>query len=210
MLKLRLGLTFPELYTVAGLRRIDAAFLEHLAHADASLRARLDAARAAPDALGRLAESDLLIAIAPHLEDWLAALFGVEAEVGALQAAQHELAPIYACKRQVVQRKAMNRYKAGQAAAFDGPALGRELEVKIGASPVGLRGELAYARALGEWGQDDAAHEADIDLVLRYAAWAVQTPEGKALHKSGVLFKTPRKLDYLRLIAVETERRDGI
>src|SRR5438477_1658068 len=210
MLKLRLGLTFPELYTVAGLRRIDAAFLEHLAHADASLRARLDAARAAPDALGRLAESDLLIAIAPHLEDWLAALFGVEAEVGALQAAQHELAPIYACKRQVVQRKAMNRYKAGQAAAFDGPALGRELEVKIGASPVGLRGELAYARALGEWGQDEAAHEADIDLALRYAAWAVQTPEGKALHKSGVLFKTPRKLDYLRLIAVETERRDGI
>ena len=76
--------------------------------------------------------------------------------------------------------------------------------------PVGLRGELAYARALGEWGQDDAAHEADIDLALRYAAWAVQTPEGKALHKSGVLFKTPRKLDYLRLIAVETERRDGI
>jgi len=210
MLKLRLGLTFPELYTIAGVRRIDAAFLEHLADADASLRARLDAARAAPDAVGRLAESELLLAIAPHLEDWLAKLFGVETEVAALQGAQHELAPIYACKRQVVQRKAMNRYKAGQAAAFDGPALSRELEAKIGASPVGLRGELAYARALGEWGHDEAAHEADIDLALRYAAWAVQTPEGKALHKSGVLFKAPRKLDYLRLVAVETERRDGI
>ena len=210
MLQLRLGLTFAELYANAGLRRIDAAFLEHLAHADASLRTRLDAARAAPDALGRLAESELLIAIAPHLEDWIAGLFGIEAEVAALQAAQHELAPIYACKRQVVQRKALNRYKADQAAAFDGEALRAKLEARIGASPVGLRGELAFAHAVGRWGQDETAHEADIDLALRYAAWAVQTPEGKALHKSGVLFKAPRKLDYLRLVPVETEHRHGI
>ncbi len=59
---------------------------------------------------------------------------------------------------------------------------------------------------MGEWGRDEEAHAADIDLALRYAAWAVQTPAGKAMHKQGVLFKAPRKLDYLRLVPVETER----
>ena len=90
---------------------------------EASARRNFAAARAAPDALGRREESELLIALAPHLEDWLARMFGVEPEVNALQAAQHELAPLFACKRQVVQRKAMNKYKADQAASFDGAAL---------------------------------------------------------------------------------------
>ena len=121
----------------------------------------------------------LLIAIAPHLEDFVALLFGVEAEVAALQQAQHELAPLFACKRQVVQRKAMNKYKADEAAGFDGDALRAELELRLGAPLDGLPGELAFARAVGAWGTDEAAHSADIELALRYAAWAAHTaPRG--------------------------------
>src|ERR1700687_2144278 len=210
MLEPGFGLTFHDLYSCAGLRRVDAAFGAWIEHADASLAARLATARADPAALTRLQESELLIALAPHLEDWLARLFGIEREVAVLQAAQHELAPLFACKRQVVQRKAMNRYKAEQAATFDGAALRQQLEGKIGVALSGLHGELAFARVVGEWGADEAAHEADIDLALRYAAWAVHTPEGKSLHKSGVLFKAPRKLDYLRLIPVERERHGAV
>ena len=69
-----------------------------------------------------------------------------------------------------------------------------------------MSGELAFARHVGAWARDEAAHAADIDLALRYAAWAVQTPAGKATHKAGVLFKAPRKLDYLRLIPVRARR----
>ena len=210
MLNSGFGLTFPELYATAGLARVDSAFLAHLAGTDAALKARLDVARKDPVALGRLGESELLIALAPYLEDFLARLFGIESEVAALQAAQHELAPLFACKRQVVQRKALNRYKADVALGFDGAMLRAQLEAKLGTPLIGLAGELAYARALGAWGLDESAHEADIDLALRYAAWAVQSPEGKALHKTGVLFKAPRKLDFMRLVPVETVVRHEV
>jgi NADPH-dependent glutamate synthase beta subunit-like oxidoreductase/NAD(P)H-flavin reductase len=210
MLKLGFDLSFGDLYATAGLARVDAAFRVHLAGADGSLAARLEAARADPGALGRKGESELLIALAPHVEDFLAQLFGVEAEVVALQAAQHELAPLFACKRQVVQRKALNKYKPDDAAGFDGAALRATLEAKFGEPLVGQRGELAFARQLGTWGRDETAHAADIDVALRYAVWAVHTPAGKAFHKSGVLFKAPRKLDYLRLIPVERDTRQGI
>ena len=73
-----------------------------------------------------------------------------------------------------------------------------------------MPGELAFARAVGRWGQDEAANEADIDLALRYAAWAVQSADGKARHKSGVLFKAPRKLDFMRLVPVEVETRNDV
>ena len=195
MLELGFGLTFHDLYSCAGLRRVDAAFGAWIEHADVALAARLAAARADPAALTRLQESELLIALAPHLEDWLARLFGIEREVAALQAAQHELAPLFACKRQVVQRKAMNKYKAEQAATFDGAALRAELERKIGERLTSQRGELAFAQRVGEWAGDEVKHADDIDLALRYAEWAAHTPEGRALHKAGVLFKAPRKLD---------------
>src|SRR5215470_511062 len=132
MLKLGFGFTFPDLHSTLGLSRLDASFCAWLREGDAALAERLAAARAAPDALGRKGESELLVALAPHLEDWLARLFGVDSEVTALQSAQRELAPLFACKRQVVQRKAMNKYKAEQAAAFDGAALRAELEPRIG------------------------------------------------------------------------------
>jgi NADPH-dependent glutamate synthase beta subunit-like oxidoreductase/NAD(P)H-flavin reductase len=210
MLKLGFGLSFDDLYATAGLARVDAAFLTHLATVDAALAARLATGRADPDALGRKAESELLLGLAPHVEDFLARFFGVAAEVTALQAAQHELAPVFACKRQVVQRKALNKYKPEDAATFDGAALRAELEAKFGEPLGGQRGELAFTRHVAAWGQDEAARAADIDLALRYAAWAVHTAEGKAFHKSGVLFKTPRKLDYLRLVPVESQSRNGV
>src|SRR5256885_601564 len=94
MLKLGFGLSFDDLYAGAGLARLDAAFIAHLAAADGALAARLAAGRAEPQALGRKGESDLLIALAPHVEDFLAQLFGVATEVSALQAAQHELASV--------------------------------------------------------------------------------------------------------------------
>src|SRR5207249_1126612 len=84
-------LSFEDLYSIAGLARIDAAFASHLGEAESALRARLDAARADPASLGRLGESELLIALAPHVEDFLAELFAIEPEVATLQAAQREL-----------------------------------------------------------------------------------------------------------------------
>src|SRR6185312_15879047 len=102
------GVTFADLYTVEGAARIDELFLAELTAADATLAERYAQARRSPDTLGVKDEATLLIDVAPHVEDFVARLFGITAEVRALEAQHHELAPLYAVKRQFVQRKAMN------------------------------------------------------------------------------------------------------
>ncbi|MFO1306627.1 MAG: FAD-dependent oxidoreductase [Burkholderiales bacterium] len=200
------GITFPDLYSTEGASRIDARFVVHLEATDGALAARFLAGRSDPATLDHKAESDLLIAVAPHVEDFLAGLFGIEPEVRALQAQHHELAPIFVVKRQFVQRKAMNAHKAEEAATFDGPALRTALEAALGAP----FSELGFAQAVTRWQADEAAHAAELDLARRYAAWASHTPAGKTAHRGGVLFRAPRKLDYMKLVPIESETRHGV
>src|SRR3989440_11681400 len=198
-MQLRFGIGFGDLYERAGLVRVDTAFLEFLGTADAALRERLLAARAEPPAAK--GESDLLIALAPHVEDFLAQLFGIEAEARALAEKHNELAPLYSVKRLFVQRRALHKVKPAELAGFD-PAAAQEL---LG----GEFPELDFARKVSAWLGNEAAHVAELELAARYAAWATTTPQGKRKHAAGVLFKTPHKLDYMRLIPVHTESPRG-
>jgi NADPH-dependent glutamate synthase beta subunit-like oxidoreductase/NAD(P)H-flavin reductase len=199
------GCTFEDLYAREGLLRLDQRFLAGLKEADAALHGELARARAAPAALAPKQESALLLALAPHLEQFIARLFGIETEVRALAAEHHRLSPLYQVKRQFVQRKAMHRYPPREAAGFDGAALERELERAFG-EPFS---ELAYARHVAKWQQDEAAHATHLDSALRYAAWAAHTEAGRARHRSGVLFKAPAKLDAFRLIPLVTDESGG-
>ena len=206
ILKLPHGLAFVDLYSAEGAARIDAWFVAHLQAVDATLAARLAAARADPAALDRRGESELLIALGPHLEDYLAALFGIEDVVRTLEARHHELAPLYAVKRLFVQRKAMNTYRADVATTFDGPALRRDLERALGAPFT----ELGFAAAVTRWQRDEATNAGALDTALRYAAWASHSAEGRAAHRGGVLFRAPRKLDYMKLVPIEHTGANGV
>ncbi len=202
---LKLGFSFPDLYSRAGLVRIDAAFLQYLGQGDAPLGARLAAARAQPDALAKKAESELLIALAPQLEDFIAALFDIQAEVEALSARHAELAPLYAMKRLFVQRRAMHKITPDEAASLDGAALEAQLVSWFG-QPFS---ELVFARQVGDWQKDEVQYGDRIETAVRYAAWASQTAAGKHKHRAGVLFKAPRKLDFMRLVPVHTDTAGG-
>ncbi|MEO8676704.1 MAG: FAD-dependent oxidoreductase, partial [Casimicrobiaceae bacterium] len=200
------GLAFADLYSVSGAARIDGQFAAHLRDADAGLATRLATARAKPGALSRLQESELLLALGPHLEDFLAHLFGIAPEVRALEEIHHELAPLYAVKRLFVQKKAMTAHKADVAATFDGPALRREVESLLDETFT----ELGFAKAVTRWQQDEAANAVALDLAARYGAWASHTAEGRAAHKRGVLFRAPRKLDHLKLVPLELTQVNGV
>src|SRR6202012_6154091 len=106
-LALGFGLNFQDLYHRDGLIRLDQAFIASLKETDVELHNRLVTARLDPDAIEHKAESELLGDGAPHVEDFLGALFGISAEIKALQAVHHELAPIYTVKRLFVQRRAV-------------------------------------------------------------------------------------------------------
>jgi NADPH-dependent glutamate synthase beta subunit-like oxidoreductase/NAD(P)H-flavin reductase len=197
MLKLAHGLVFEDLYRREGLVRIDRHFVAFLAAADAALRDRLAAARAAPDALAAKDESALILALAPHLDRFLAQLFGIADEVLALARRHDESAPLYAVKRQFVQRRAATKIKPEDAQALDGPALERDLRRLFG----GRFDELTYALHVTRWLAQEGNHDRELDLALRYAAWALHTDEGREHVRTGVLFKAPDKTDPYHLLA---------
>ena len=178
------GCTFEALYSREGLARLDQHFVTALMERDAALHDRLVHARRDSGTLAPRLESALLLDLVPHLEHFIARLFGIEAEVGALAARHHQLAPLYQVKRQFVQRKAMHRYPAREAEEFDGLALERELASAFG-EPFS---ELAYARHVAEWQKDETAHAAKLESALRYAAWAAHTAAGREHSAAGVLF----------------------
>ncbi|MGE4255465.1 MAG: FAD-dependent oxidoreductase, partial [Xanthobacteraceae bacterium] len=201
------GFQFPDFYDREELVRLDASFLAFLEARDAELHRRLLAARAAPDTLVGKPESELLLALAPELEDFIGELFGVAPELAELRQRHGALAPLYTVKRLFVQRRAAKKFPPNEAAAFNADgALSREVEALIG----GEITELRFATQVDRWMQAEAEHAAALDTAARYAAWATHTPDGQRAHKGGVLFKIPHKVDPLHLVPVETEVVDGV
>ena len=199
--RLGFGFTFSDLTSSdkagrEGLIRLDRHFLTVLAEQDAELHQRLLAARAAPQSLASREESDLVVALGPVLDSYVAALFGIEAQTGALMRQTLELDPVHACKRLFVQRQAVKKYP--DPSGFDGGALRAALESRMG----GALTEPGFAHFV-------AAHEND-DMALRYAAWATLTPAGQAAHHGGTLFRVPHRIDPQHLVPVETIERDGV
>src|SRR5687767_1804260 len=191
-MKLGFDIRFSDLYQREGLMRVDDAFLAFVREADTALHDRLVAARSTFP--GKKEESDLLVALAPQVEDFLPKLFGIEAEARALAARHNELAPLYSVKRLFVQRRALHKVKPEHATADD----------------FAFTTELEFARQVTEWLKDETGNQKELEAAARYAAWAATTPEGKEKHRTGVLFKAPRKLDYMKLIPhTELRQRDG-
>ncbi len=196
MLKLAHGLSFEDLYDRDGLVRLDGIFLDALGAADADLRVQLESGRAGPESLAPLDESELIIAVAPHLERFLAELFGIGAELAESIGWHEELAPVYTVKRNFVQRRAVKKVKPEEAEAIDGDVLAGDLEALLGAKLT----EPSFARAVAAWEGDEEANADKLDVAARYAAWATLSAAGRAKHGAGVLFKEPQKLDFDHLV----------
>ena len=132
----------------------------------------------APAALEAKAESELLLAVAPHLEAFIADLFGDRRRDLRALAGQHSaLAPLYACKRLFVQRRAARAFKAEEAAGFDADGLRAQLSAEFGGGDqdlVSIDGfELAFAtrrhRLAGRRGGE----------CRRASIWPPATPPGR-------------------------------
>src|SRR4051812_2441869 len=99
------GTGFGDLYCREGLTRLDGCFTVFLATRNPQLCDRLMTARSDGERLSTTAESDLIVELAPEIEDFLARLFRIETEVRDVQIRNNALAPLYSVKRQFVQRR---------------------------------------------------------------------------------------------------------
>lgn len=206
MLVLPFGLTFEDLYRRDGLCKIDQLFVQDLGEANPGLQQRFLETRTLHESMEYKDVSNVLVDVAPYVEDFLAKLFCIEPAVRHLANRHHELANIYSCKRLFVQRQAIKKYPQEEVEGWDSNLLKATLENYLGA-PITERG---YADAVQAWSEHKEQHVDALDAAARYAAWAVLTVEGQHTHKQGVLFKVPKKLDFFHLVPVETEIVDGI
>src|SRR5580704_13825769 len=126
--ELGFGIAFDDLYSREGVLRLDQKFRAYLEESEPGLHQTLLDARSNPDSLPAKAQSELIIALAPYLEDFIGELFGIVAEIEALRVRHNQFAPFFAFKRKFIQKRAISGATREQAAAFDGPALRRELE----------------------------------------------------------------------------------
>jgi hypothetical protein len=177
------GLVFSDLYCREGLVKIDSMFLRDLQEHAPDLHARVLQARQDP-ARFAAEESEWIIELAPHLEDFVGRLFGIERELRALQARHSELAPLYTVKRQFVQRKAVAAKNADAPESIDGPGVGARLAAAIG-EPLT---ELSFARHVLAWLDDEGGNASNLQLATQYARWAALSKAGQAHHRAGVLF----------------------
>ncbi|HUY02520.1 MAG TPA: hypothetical protein VMV33_04480, partial [Rhodocyclaceae bacterium] len=205
-LKLAHGLNIADLYQRDGLVRLDAEFLHHLERSDAALAARLIEARARPEGLSRSDESALFLALAPVVDDFVAALFGAGGENRALRRRQEELEVLFECKRKFVQRVALRQVKPEELADTDGAALRLALAGHLDEP----QDELGFARSVMAWMADEAAHAEALAAAARYAAWASLTAEGRRAHGHGVLFRTTVKRGPLERVPTASGRGQGI
>ncbi len=205
-LKLGFGFQFEDLYAHDGVHRIDAAFLASLNATDGALRERLAQARENPENVSRKDQAELIIELAPHVEDFLGQLFGIEAAVRELQARHDALAPIFAFKRKFVQKKAISGVTQEAASRIDGDALRSELEMLFD-EPLTER---SFVEHVSVWLEAEPPRPEHLKLATDYAAWAALSPAGRARYHKSVLFGVPHKLDPKHLVDVATIELDGV
>ena len=205
-LSLSFGFSFGDLYNRDALARLDGVFLAHLGESAPDLHGQLLAARENPAGLALKQQSELIIALAPHLEDFIGRLFGIDKALRELQARHNELAPLYSVKRKFIHKKALTGYTPEKASLIDGFAIAAELEAFL-LEPLTER---SYADHVARWMEDESAHAEALRLAALYAAWAVLTPEGKATHRKGILFKQPHKLDMMHLVPTVPTETHGL
>ena len=202
----RHGLDFAALQTPEGLARLDAAFLETLEWDEPALAGRLRDFRERSEPLLPLATSELLIALAPHLEAFVAECFGIADALGELNRAILAEDPVFLFKREIVQKRARRRAKGPEP---DFAELDRWLDQAVAG-----RGTPDRERAVAEYARDLLAdEEANAQALERLTAWCRQIrndPETARAVRGWASFQLPEKVDHARLVPLQRSDADGV
>ncbi|HQU15192.1 MAG TPA: pyridine nucleotide-disulfide oxidoreductase [Gammaproteobacteria bacterium] len=195
------GLTFRDLFQVDGLRRLDQAFQDHLAAHDAGLKTRLADLHEAAAAPPSLEYSELLLALAPHLESFIGILFGIESELAAQQERVLAHDPVMAFKKEFVLKRA-RRYRGAFPETFAALDAWLGSRLQTAESNVTDR-ELAVARFAVEALREPQVNADTLDRLTRWCALALNAPEARARVTGWVAFRLPQPVDPGQLVTLQ-------
>lgn len=106
-MKLGFDINFDDLSSLNGLRKLDKYFLEWVKNSDQELYQLIQSQRQSwihENTRYNIKQSNLLLDLAPLLDQFIAKLFDIENETLLLQSAQEKLGATYECKRKFTQR----------------------------------------------------------------------------------------------------------
>src|SRR5918995_6127212 len=107
------GFTFADLHRPARLRELYLRFVEAVKATEPELWAQWEQYREVPESLGPIARSNLIVAMAPHVNRFVSALFSVGPDVEALIAQTRAYDILFRFKIDFVRRRALPLLKAG-------------------------------------------------------------------------------------------------
>ncbi len=191
------GFDYTDIYRAERLPTLDKLFQDTLARSDPALALRYNAYRNGEECEGP-AESELLIAVARQLEEFLVHTFRVTAARDTLRAAQARDDVIHAFKEKFVKHRARKK-RAIPARPFT------ELDALLPAAPAEDR-EHAVATL---WSRARAEQEtALLTLLEEWVHAAFNSTEGRAATHGWVSLQLPQRTEYLVLVPTEPVPED--
>ncbi|HYW75975.1 MAG TPA: FAD-dependent oxidoreductase [Gammaproteobacteria bacterium] len=208
------GFGFAELFSADGLARLDGRFLDYLGECDGELRQRLDEYRGAEQDPPSLETSELLLALAPHLERFIAYLFGIEEALERQYAATLSHDVVMRFKQEFVQKRA-RRYRETIDASFTAldAWLAEQLDTAGLADEARADRERAVAVYAAHLLDDESAHAEPLERLTQWCVLARREPTGQQTVAGWTSFKLPEKVDHARLVpvdAVDDDRVQGL
>ncbi len=192
------GRKFSDLFTAAGLERLDEEFLRQVAAGDAALAERLLAYRAATEDPPALQTSQLLLDCAPHLEAFIAGLFDIERE--AMEARTRVLAHdvVMDFKKHYVLRRA-RRYRGDITRSLAQLDAWLDSEIAQTGGDASDR-EGAIARLGETWLKDEEAHADAIDSLTQWCVLVLQDEQAQPRREGWASFHLPERVDHAHLV----------
>ncbi len=200
------GFTFADLHQPARLGALYELYSDEFRRAEPDLWAQWEAHRANPTALNAIAQSNLIVAVAPHVTRFLTRLFAVGPEVDQMTATTRAYDALFRFKIDFVRRRALPLLKGGtavQATADDHArvesAVAGALDPELALAEYGCalldRDEVARTAASED---EKAAVATEIESLKR---WCAAHLHDRRFHH-WVVFRFPETLDPIHLVRV--------
>ena len=203
MFKFNHNISLENLYSLEGLQAIDALFLSKLAQIALKkelLNAREAACSENITPFTELEKSGLILKIAPHLEDFIAELFGISNVIQKINSEEIEKQIIFQCKKFFIQKHVYHKYsKLNLDDEIFSDKNIKDITATLKETGINLEDDLSFATYIAKWDKSGDANA--LRAAEAYAAWALFHKKGQTQTKSSVLFKSHEKINHNNLIA---------
>jgi NADPH-dependent glutamate synthase beta subunit-like oxidoreductase/NAD(P)H-flavin reductase len=197
---LNFNFTHQKLHERQGLIELDTHFLAYLSDQNAELSSALQLARAHHQTLSGKEKSELIIALGPYLDAYMADLFMIQDPLNSLAQKHTNLAYFYQVKRLFIQRRASRHLKPEAIVDLDIAHLDQQMQALF---PQGFD-EYIFAQKAFAFLESNHTEDPTVEsLLLTYGAFALSHPIGRERHRKGLLFQQPLKIDFAHLIHPE-------